>query len=158
VITLDEGFSRAVELILQRLAAGGKIVVAGVGKSFLVGQKIAATLASTGSPSLAIHPAQAMHGDIGILNQRDVLLGLSFSGESGELLDMLPVVRRQGAGIVALTGMPESTLARLERCGCNVMRVVARSLSVQHGADGQHDRDAGRGRRPGDRVAGGARF
>ncbi|MGI6088369.1 MAG: KpsF/GutQ family sugar-phosphate isomerase [Kiritimatiellia bacterium] len=110
---LDEGFSRAVELILQRLAAGGKIVVAGVGKSFLVGQKIAATLASTGSPSLAIHPAQAMHGDIGILNQRDVLLGLSFSGESGELLDMLPVVHRQGAGIVAMTGMPESTLARL---------------------------------------------
>ncbi len=110
---LDVGFSRAAELMLQRLADGGKIVVAGVGKSFLVGQKIAATLASTGSPSMAIHPAQAMHGDIGILNRHDMLLGLSFTGESAELLEMLPVVRRQGAGIVAMTGMPESALSRL---------------------------------------------
>ncbi len=110
---LDIGFSRAADLMLKRLADGGKIVVAGVGKSFLIGQKIAATLASTGSPSVVIHPAQAMHGDIGILNRHDVLLALSFSGESGELLEMLPVVRRQGAGIVAMTGLADSALARL---------------------------------------------
>lgn len=110
---LDIGFSRAADLMLKRLADGGKIVVAGVGKSFLIGQKIAATLASTGSPSVVIHPAQAMHGDIGILNRHDVLLALSFSGESGELLEMLPVVRRQGAGIVAMTGLEDSALARL---------------------------------------------
>ncbi|MFN2351250.1 MAG: SIS domain-containing protein [Kiritimatiellia bacterium] len=110
---LDTGFSRAAELMLDRLMHGGKIVVGGVGKSFLVGQKIAATLASTGSPSVAIHPGQAMHGDIGILNRQDVLLALSFSGESGELLEMLPVVRRQGAGIVAMTRDAGSALARL---------------------------------------------
>jgi len=109
---LGKGFSRAVQLILDGLNRDGKIVVAGVGKSFHIGQKIAATLASTGSPSVTLHPSQAMHGDIGILGSHDVLLALSHSGESTEILEILPVVKRLGATIVAMTGVAQSALAR----------------------------------------------
>ncbi|MFA5343867.1 MAG: KpsF/GutQ family sugar-phosphate isomerase [Kiritimatiellia bacterium] len=109
---LGREFSRAAQIILDGLNRDGKIVVAGVGKSFHIGQKIAATLASTGSPSVTMHPSQAMHGDIGILGTRDVLLTLSHSGESAEILEILPVVKRLGATIVAMTGVAESALAR----------------------------------------------
>ena len=109
---LGKDFSRAVQIILDGLNRDGKIVVAGVGKSFHIGQKIAATLSSTGSPSVTLHPSQAMHGDIGILGNHDVLLALSHSGESAEILEILPVVKRLGAAIVAMTGAAESALAR----------------------------------------------
>jgi len=109
---LGQDFSRAVQIILDGLNRDGKIVVAGVGKSFHIGQKIAATLASTGSPSVTLHPSQAMHGDIGILGGRDVLLALSHSGETAEVLEILPVVKRLGATIVAMTGVAQSALAR----------------------------------------------
>ncbi len=105
-------FSRAVALILESLAAGGKIVVTGVGKSFHIGQKIAATLASTGSTSVTLHPGQALHGDLGILARHDVLLAISHSGESAELLELVPGAKRQGARVVALTGPDSSALAR----------------------------------------------
>lgn len=109
---LSKDFSRAAQIILDGLNREGKIVVAGVGKSFHIGQKIAATLSSTGSPSVTLHPSQAMHGDIGILGGRDVLLALSHSGESAEILEILPVAKRLGAKIVAMTGAAQSALAR----------------------------------------------
>ena len=110
--SLDKRFSRAVRLILESLKQGGKIVVTGVGKNFYVGQKISATLASTGSTSVTLHPSQAMHGDLGILSKTDVLLALSYSGESEELVGIIPVVRRQGIKIVAMTAVAGSAVAR----------------------------------------------
>lgn len=104
-------FRRAVELMLDRLGRGGKIVVAGVGKSFYVGQKISAMLASVGSTSVAMHPSQAQHGDLGILAANDVLLAISFSGESEELLSIIPAVRRIGAAIVAMSRSTDCSLA-----------------------------------------------
>jgi len=109
---LGQDFSRAVQVILDGLNRDGKIVIAGVGKSFHIGQKIAATLSSTGSPSVTLHPSQAMHGDIGILGGHDVLLALSHSGETAEILEILPVAKRLGATIVAMTGVAASALAR----------------------------------------------
>lgn len=110
--SLGRDFSRAAQLILDGLKKGGKIVVTGVGKNFHIGQKIAATLSSTGSTSVTLHPSQALHGDIGVFCENDVLLALSHSGESDELIEILPVVRRQGGRIIALTGEADSLLAR----------------------------------------------
>ncbi len=109
---LNAGFSRAVAVMLDCLHHGGKIVVTGVGKSYHIGQKISSTLASTGSTSVVLHPGQALHGDIGIFCKNDVLLTLSYSGESGELVDLLPIVKRQGGKIVVMTGKTDNALAR----------------------------------------------
>ena len=109
---LGTDFSRAVKLILDCLKQGGKIVVAGVGKNLHIGQKISATLASTGSTSVVLHPSQALHGDIGIFSRHDVLLALSYSGESEDIIAILPVIKRQGGKIVAMTGSADSTLAK----------------------------------------------
>jgi arabinose-5-phosphate isomerase len=111
--SLDKRFSRAVRLILESLRQGGKIVVTGVGKNFHIGQKISATLSSTGSTSVALHPSQAMHGDLGVLRKKDVLLALSHSGESAELLEIIPAVKRQGVMVVAITGAADSAIARV---------------------------------------------
>ncbi|MDC7714315.1 KpsF/GutQ family sugar-phosphate isomerase [Vogesella sp. LYT5W] len=105
---LDDSFSAAVELIL---ACEGRVVVSGMGKSGHIGNKIAATLASTGTPAFFMHPAEAAHGDLGMLTERDILLALSNSGESDELLALLPALKRKGVPIIALTGRPQSTLA-----------------------------------------------
>ena len=105
---LDDSFSAAVELIL---ACKGRVVVSGMGKSGHIGNKIAATLASTGTPAFFMHPAEAAHGDLGMLTERDILLALSNSGESDELLALLPALKRKGVPIIALTGRPQSTLA-----------------------------------------------
>jgi len=117
---LDAAFARAVELILGVLRAGGKIVVTGVGKNLPIGEKISATFASTGATSVVLHPTQAMHGDLGVINAGDVLLALSYSGESEEVLALLPPVRRLGARIIALTGNPQSPLARCSDVVLNV--------------------------------------
>ncbi len=109
---LDGAFDKAVDLLHATLAEGGKIVVTGIGKSFHIGQKIAATLTSTGAPSTVLHPSEAMHGDLGLLRPEDAVLALSYSGESDELVNLLPVLKRTGARIVALTGDLNSTLAR----------------------------------------------
>ena len=90
----------------------GHIIVMGMGKSGHIGQKIAATFASTGSPAFFVHPAEASHGDIGMITRNDIVLTLSYSGETRELLDLLPLVRQVGATIIALTGEAGSTLAR----------------------------------------------
>ncbi|RKQ54821.1 arabinose-5-phosphate isomerase [Vogesella indigofera] len=105
---LDDSFSAAVALIL---ACEGRVVVSGMGKSGHIGNKIAATLASTGTPAFFMHPAEAAHGDLGMLTERDILLALSNSGESDELLALLPALKRKGVPIIALTGRSQSTLA-----------------------------------------------
>jgi arabinose-5-phosphate isomerase len=106
---LDESFDRAVELLV---GCKGRVVVAGMGKSGIVCQKIAATLSSTGTPAYFLHPAEALHGDIGLLVTGDVVLVVSNSGETEELVRCLELIRRLGVPIVALTGRPDSTLAR----------------------------------------------
>lgn len=107
---LDERFVDAVQRIL---ACEGLVVVTGMGKAGLVGQKISATLASTGTPSLSLHPAEALHGDLGRIRGKDVVLALSNSGETAELNAVLPIARRMGADVIAMTGRPDSTLGRL---------------------------------------------
>ncbi len=108
---IGEGFTKAVTLLLGVLERHGRIVVTGVGKSLHIAEKISATLASTGSTSVVLNPMQAMHGDLGILGDHDALLALSFSGESDELLVLVPVVKRRGIPIIALTGGTASSLA-----------------------------------------------
>lgn len=109
---LDGAFDQAVEALKNTLASGGKLLVTGVGKSFHIGQKIAATLTSTGAPSTVLHPSEAMHGDLGLVRPEDAVLALSYSGESDELVNLLPILKRAGARIIALTGDLTSTLAR----------------------------------------------
>ena len=111
--SLDERFPQTVDLLRAALARGGKIVVTGVGKNLHVAEKMSATLASTGSTSVVLNPMQAIHGDLGILAPADILVALSYSGESEEMKNLVPAVRRLGIPIVAITGNPESTLARL---------------------------------------------
>ncbi len=98
---LDEGFDRAVEMLAE---CRGRVVVTGMGKSGLIGQKIAATFSSTGRPANFMHPAEAIHGDLGMLAADDVLLALSNSGETAEIVRLLELVRRIGARIMAFTG------------------------------------------------------
>ena len=109
---LGEDFDAAVRMILDCLTDSGKVVVTGVGKNLHIAQKISATLASTGTTSVMLNPSQAMHGDLGILNDGDVLLALSYSGESEELVNLVPLVRRAGVRIITVTGNADSTLAR----------------------------------------------
>ena len=106
---LGEPFAEACQLLLR---CEGRVVVTGMGKSGHVGSKIAATLASTGTPSFFLHPAEAIHGDIGMITPKDVVLALSNSGETDELLTILPVIKRLDVPLVALTGKAGSTLAR----------------------------------------------
>jgi arabinose-5-phosphate isomerase len=106
---LDENFDRAVDLIMN---CKGRVVVTGMGKSGHIGNKIAATLASTGTPALFLHPAEGIHGDLGMVTKGDLVIALSNSGETEELSRMLPSLKRIGIKIVALTGKIDSTLAR----------------------------------------------
>ncbi|HEX7085553.1 MAG TPA: KpsF/GutQ family sugar-phosphate isomerase [Vicinamibacterales bacterium] len=106
---LDERFSRAVELLKT---CTGRVIVTGMGKSGIIARKIAATLASTGTPAFFLHPAEAIHGDLGVIQQGDVVVALSHSGETAEILRLLETIRRIGARIVALTGEPTSTLGQ----------------------------------------------
>ncbi|HKX58394.1 MAG TPA: KpsF/GutQ family sugar-phosphate isomerase [Steroidobacteraceae bacterium] len=106
---LGAEFERACRMLL---ACTGRVVVSGMGKSGHVGGKIAATLASTGTPSFFLHPAEASHGDLGMVTRGDVVLAISYSGETAELLMILPLFKRMGAGLLAMTGNTASTLAR----------------------------------------------
>lgn len=109
---LNGAFAAAVELLKTTVDSGGKIIVTGVGKSFHIGQKIAATLTSTGAPAHVLHPSEAMHGDLGLLRPEDAVLALSNSGESDELVNLLPLLKRTGVKLIALTGDLQSTLAK----------------------------------------------
>ena len=107
---INNDFAQAVELILN---SQGRVIVSGMGKSGHIARKIAATLSSTGTPAYFVHPAEASHGDLGMITRHDVLLALSNSGESEELLRIVPLVKRQGARLISMTGVPTSALARL---------------------------------------------
>jgi arabinose-5-phosphate isomerase len=106
---IDGGFDKAVETILN---SKGRVVVSGVGKSGLIGRKISATLASTGTPSLFMHPVEAFHGDLGVLKRVDVFVGISYSGETEELLKLVPFVKAQKIKVIGISGNPASTLAK----------------------------------------------
>src|SRR5678810_61413 len=109
---LDENFSRAVEVIKETVDSRGKVVVVGVGKSGHIGAKIAATLTSTGSPAVVLDSLNALHGDLGVVADGDVVLALSYSGETEELLRILPAIARFQVAVIALCGAAESTLGQ----------------------------------------------
>jgi arabinose-5-phosphate isomerase len=106
---LDDRFSLAVQMMLN---VQGRVVVTGMGKSGHIGAKIAATLASTGTPAMFVHPGEASHGDLGMIQAVDVVLAISNSGESDELVSILPMLKRQGIPLIAMTGGPGSSLAK----------------------------------------------
>lgn len=108
IARLDESFTQAVRVVM---ACRGRVVVSGMGKSGHIARKIASTLASTGTPAFFVHPAEASHGDLGMITRDDVMIGLSNSGESAELLAIVPLLKRQGAKLIALTGGAASSLA-----------------------------------------------
>ena len=111
--SIDASFARAVNLILSAVSKGGIVVATGVEKSLHIAQKTSATLSSTGPRSVVLDPVQAMHGDLGRPSSRDVLLAISFSGESDEVLRLIPAVRRHGLKVISLTGGAESSLAKM---------------------------------------------
>jgi arabinose-5-phosphate isomerase len=117
---LDKSFDSAVETIIAALKQRGKIVIVGIGKSGNVGAKIAATLTSTGSTAVVLNSVDALHGDVGIVNDGDVILALSYSGESDELLNLLPALKRFSVKIISLTGNLKSSLARHSDLSLNV--------------------------------------
>jgi arabinose-5-phosphate isomerase len=106
---LDADFAQACRLILD---CRGRVVVTGMGKSGHIGGKLAATFASTGTPAFFVHPGEAQHGDLGMIQPQDVVIAISNSGETGEILTILPIIKRMGAKLIAMTGNPKSSLAR----------------------------------------------
>ena len=114
---LDTNFLRAVELIKDAVEARGKVIVLGVGKAGHIGEKIAATLTSTGSPAVPLNSLNALHGDLGMVADGDVVLALSYSGETDEMIRILPAIRRFQVGVIAICGDPQSTLAQ----NCDVL-------------------------------------
>ena len=117
---LNPAFGGAVEIVVEALGRRGKIVVVGIGKSGNVGQKIAATLTSTGSTAVVLNSVDALHGDLGIVNDGDVVLALSYSGESEEFLNLLPALKRFSVKMISLTGNLKSSLARHSDVALNV--------------------------------------
>ena len=109
-LATDDSVGRAVAMLLQ---CGGRVVVSGIGKSGHIARKIAATLASTGTPAMFVHPAEAAHGDLGMVTEQDAFIAISNSGETSELMSILPIVKRMGAPLIAMTGKPQSSLALL---------------------------------------------
>jgi arabinose-5-phosphate isomerase len=109
VDSLDHHFERAIELIAT---CGGRIIVTGMGKSGIISRKLAATLSSTGTPAYFLHPAEAIHGDLGVIQADDIVIALSHSGETDELLRLLEAIKRIGARLIAMTGNPASTLGQ----------------------------------------------
>ncbi|MGE3318105.1 MAG: KpsF/GutQ family sugar-phosphate isomerase [Candidatus Berkiella sp.] len=117
---IDSHFAKACNLLLHCVQSKGRIVVIGMGKSGLIGRKIAATLASTGSPSIFVHPAEASHGDMGMITSNDTVIAISNSGETEEIITILPLIKRLGVPLVALTGNEQSTLAHCANVTINI--------------------------------------
>jgi arabinose-5-phosphate isomerase len=113
----DTNFAQAVELLLK---CSGRVVVSGMGKSGHIARKIAATLASTGTPALFVHPAEAAHGDLGMVTENDAFIAISNSGETAELMSIVPIIKRMGAKLIAMTGNETSSLAQLANIHLNV--------------------------------------
>lgn len=114
--SLGESFTTAIKMMLDCVRVGGIIVVSGVGKNLHIAEKMSAIFASTGTRSIVLNPVQAMHGDLGMVSSRDVLIALSFSGESAEVNNLIPAIRRHGLKVISMTGKSESTLAQLSDC------------------------------------------
>ena len=114
---IDEGFARAVEIMLK---CDGRIVVIGMGKSGHIGGKIAATLSSTGSPALFVHPGEAQHGDFGMITRQDVVLAISNSGQTAEIISLIPLIEYLKIPLISLTGNPRSTLAKKATVNINI--------------------------------------
>ena len=114
---VDDSFVRACQILLD---CSGRIVVTGMGKSGHIGGKIAATLASTGTPAFFVHPGEASHGDLGMITRKDVVLAISYSGETGEIVTILPLIKRLGVPLISMTGKPGSTLAKSSDVHVNV--------------------------------------
>ena len=114
---LDEHFESACQHILE---CEGRVIVTGMGKSGHIANKIAATLASTGTPAFFVHPGEASHGDLGMITPKDLVLAISNSGETSEVLSILPIIKRMGVGLIGLASVPNSTLASLSDCYINV--------------------------------------
>lgn len=114
---IDGQFSRACELIM---GGKGRVIVTGMGKSGHVGKKIAATLASTGTPSFFVHPGEASHGDLGMITKDDILLAISYSGTSNEIVALLPLLKRAGIKIISMTGNPASTIAEVAEVNLDI--------------------------------------
>ena len=136
---VDEHFDAAVNLIL---ACPGRVVLTGMGKSGIIAHKISATLASTGTPSFYLHPAEGIHGDLGMVTADDVVIALSNSGETGEVLNILPSLRRIGAKLIAMVGNPDSTLAK----NSDVLLNVGVEKEACPQTDRQHQEQAQTGR------------
>ncbi|MBE8190440.1 MAG: KpsF/GutQ family sugar-phosphate isomerase, partial [Candidatus Thioglobus sp.] len=117
VNNLDENFVNACKLIQN---CQGKVVLIGMGKSGHIGNKIAATFASTGTPSFAVHPGEAGHGDLGMIDENDVVIAISYSGEAGEIITLIPTIQRLGVPIIAMTGKPNSAIAKAGNIHLNV--------------------------------------
>ena len=129
--TLDQNFVNAVNLILQ---SGGRVIVTGMGKSGHIARKVAATLSSTGTPSIFLHPAEGIHGDLGMVTADDIVLAFSNSGETVEILNTLPSLKRIGAKLIAVVGNHNSTPRCLRR---------KRSLPLRARSDDEYDRFTG---------------
>ena len=114
--SLGRSFTDAIGMMLATVASGGLVVVTGVGKNLHVAEKMSAIWSSTGTRSVVLNPVQAMHGDLGMVSARDILVALSFSGESEEVVRLIPAIRRHGLKVIAMTGNPKSTLAELSDC------------------------------------------
>ena len=111
--SLGESFTSAIGMMLDCVGKGGIVVVSGVGKNLHIAEKMSAIFASTGTRSIVLNPVQAMHGDLGMVSSRDILIALSFSGESAEVNNLIPAIRRHGLKVISMTGRPDSTLAKL---------------------------------------------
>ena len=114
--SLDANFPAAIGMMLSAQAEGGIVVVTGVGKNLHIAEKMSAIFSSTGTRSIVLNPVQAMHGDLGMVSAKDVLIALSFSGESAEVNNLIPAIRRHGLKVISMTRDPESTLAKLSDC------------------------------------------
>jgi arabinose-5-phosphate isomerase len=108
---INDDFSRACDLILNNVT--GKVIVMGMGKSGHIGKKMAATFASTGSSAFFVHPGEASHGDLGMIEQHDIVIAISYSGESSEILSLFPILKRRSIRVISITGNPESSMAQL---------------------------------------------
>ena len=114
---IGDDFVRAVQALL---ACRGRVVVTGIGKSGHIARKIAATMASTGTPAFFVHAAEASHGDLGMITREDVVIGISYSGSTSEVLAIIPAIKREGAFLITLTGNPDSPMAREADINLNV--------------------------------------
>ena len=149
VHTLDERFERALDLLFE---CRGRVIVTGMGKSGIICRKIAATLSSTGTPAFFLHPAEAVHGDLGVIQREDVVIALSHSGETHEVLRVLEAIKRLGARLIALTSNPQLDAGSGRRRHARHAR-RRRGVPAESRADRQHDGGAGARRCAGDDAA-----